>query len=124
LYQMAQLFNRLGSLGLGIALAGGIASSALYNGTPDFFVEVPEDFSTISSKTHCCLQLKLLFNIIYSIAVDGGHRAVIYDRFQGVRNYVVGEGTHFIIPWVQKPIIYDVRSRPRNIPVITGSKGS
>ena len=44
--------------------------------------------------------------------------------FQGVRNYVVGEGTHFIIPWVQKPIIYDVRSRPRNVPVVTGSKGA
>lgn len=36
---------------------------------------------------------------------------------------MVGEGTHFFIPWVQKPIIFDVRSRPRNVPVITGSKG-
>lgn len=35
---------------------------------------------------------------------------------------MVGEGTHFIIPWVQKPIIFDIRSRPRNVPVITGSK--
>lgn len=35
----------------------------------------------------------------------------------------MGEGTHFLIPWVQKPIIFDCRSRPRNIPVITGSKG-
>lgn len=82
---VVQVFNRLGALGLGLAIAGGVASTALYN-------------------------------------VDGGHRAVIYDRFQGVRNYVVGEGTHFIIPWVQKPVIYDVRSRPRNVPVITGSK--
>lgn len=56
-------------------------------------------------------------------AVDGGHRAVIFDRFTGVKNYVVGEGTHFLIPWVQRPIIYDVRSRPRNVPVVTGSKG-
>lgn len=40
----------------------------------------------------------------------------------GVRENVIGEGTHFVIPWVQKPIIFDVRSRPRNIPVITGSK--
>jgi len=35
---------------------------------------------------------------------------------------VIGEGTHFFIPWVQKPIIFDIRSRPRNIPVVTGSK--
>jgi len=54
--------------------------------------------------------------------VDGGHRAVIFDRFAGIKNIVVGEGTHFFIPWVQKPIIFDIRSRPRNVPVITGSK--
>lgn len=54
--------------------------------------------------------------------VDGGYRAVIFDRFTGVKNYVVGEGTHFLIPFVQKPILYDIRSRPRNVPVITGSK--
>lgn len=54
--------------------------------------------------------------------VDGGHRAVIFDRFAGIKNLVVGEGTHFFIPWVQKPIIFDIRSRPRTVPVITGSK--
>ncbi|XP_018301372.1 protein l(2)37Cc [Mycetomoellerius zeteki] len=82
---MAQFFNRLGQLGLGIALTGGVINSALYN-------------------------------------VDGGHRAVIFDRFAGIKNTVIGEGTHFFIPWVQKPIIFDIRSRPRNVPVITGSK--
>ena len=55
--------------------------------------------------------------------MDAGHRAVIFDRFRGVQDIVVGEGTHFLIPWVQKPIIFDCRSRPRNVPVITGSKG-
>lgn len=55
--------------------------------------------------------------------VDAGHRAVIFDRFRGVQDTVAGEGTHFVIPWVQKPIIFDCRSRPRNVPVITGSKG-
>jgi len=54
--------------------------------------------------------------------VDGGHRAVIFDRFSGVQQNVVGEGTHFMIPWVQMPIIYDIRARPKNIPTITGSK--
>ncbi|XP_041122526.1 prohibitin isoform X2 [Polyodon spathula] len=54
--------------------------------------------------------------------VDAGHRAVIFDRFRGVQDIVVGEGTHFLIPWVQKPILFDCRSRPRNVPVITGSK--
>lgn len=82
---MAQFFNRLGQLGLGLAVTGAVINSALYN-------------------------------------VDGGHRAVIFDRFAGIKNHVVGEGTHFFIPWVQKPIIFDIRSRPRNVPVVTGSK--
>lgn len=54
--------------------------------------------------------------------VDGGHRAVIFDRFRGVLPDVSGEGTHFLVPWVQRPIIFDVRSKPRNVPVMTGSK--
>ena len=34
----------------------------------------------------------------------------------------MGEGTHFMIPWVQTPIIFDIRSRPKNVPTMTGSK--
>lgn len=48
---------------------------------------------------------------------------MIFDRFRGVQENVIGEGTHFLIPWVQRPIIFDIRARPRNIPVATGSKG-
>ncbi len=29
--QVAQLFNRLGQLGLGVAIAGGVVNSALFN---------------------------------------------------------------------------------------------
>ncbi|XP_038191331.1 prohibitin-like isoform X2 [Arvicola amphibius] len=54
--------------------------------------------------------------------VDDGHRAVIFDQFRGVQDVVVGEGTHFLIPWVQKPIIFDCCLQPRNVPVITSSK--
>ncbi|XP_026747925.1 protein l(2)37Cc-like [Trichoplusia ni] len=59
-------------------------------------------------------------NALYN--VDGGERAVIFDRFSGINEAVVGEGTHFIIPWVQKPIIFDVKSNPQNISTRTGSK--
>ena len=81
----AQLLNRLGQLGVGLAVGGAVINNALYN-------------------------------------VDGGHRAVIFDRFTGIKDQVTGEGTHFIIPWVQRPILYDIRSRPMNIPSVTGSK--
>ncbi|TKR93420.1 hypothetical protein L596_007881 [Steinernema carpocapsae] len=80
-----KILGRLGQIGVGVAVVGGIAQSALYN-------------------------------------VDGGQRAVIFDRFTGVKQEVSGEGTHFIIPWVQRPIIFDIRSTPRAITTITGSK--
>ncbi|XP_050703174.1 prohibitin 1-like [Eriocheir sinensis] len=83
--QLASLFTRVGQLGFGVAVVGGVLNSALYN-------------------------------------VDAGHRAVIFDRFVGVKQVVIGEGTHFFIPWVQKPILFDARTRPRNVPVVTGSK--
>ena len=56
----AQLLNRIGQLGLGLAVGGAVVNNALYN-------------------------------------VDGGHRAVIFDRFTGVKPDVVGEGTHFMV---------------------------
>jgi len=81
----ARILNSLGGLGIGLAITGAVANSALYN-------------------------------------VDGGQRAVIFDRFRGVIPDVSGEGTHFLVPWVQRPIIFDVRSKPRNVAVITCSK--
>lgn len=81
----AQLFSRLGQLGVGVAIAGSIANSTLFN-------------------------------------VDGGHRAVMFDRFRGVQQEVIGEGTHFMVPYIQSPIIFDIRARPKNVPTVTGSK--
>jgi len=54
--------------------------------------------------------------------VKGGTRAVIFDRLSGVKETVVNEGTHFLVPWLQRAIVYDVRTRPRNISTTTGSK--
>jgi len=54
--------------------------------------------------------------------VDGGYRAVMFDRFRGVLRGVSGEGTHFRVPWLQTPHIFDVRIRPRNISSNTGTK--
>ena len=54
--------------------------------------------------------------------VNGGHRAVMFDRFQGIKPDTIGEGTHFRIPWVQRPIVYDIRIRPRSIATATGTK--
>jgi len=54
--------------------------------------------------------------------VEGGQRVVIFDRLSGVQQQLVGEGTHFLIPWLQRPVNFDVRIRPRRIETMTGSK--
>jgi prohibitin 1 len=54
--------------------------------------------------------------------VSGGHRAVVFNRFSGVEEAVRGEGMHFRIPWVQRPVIFDVRTRPHAINSVTGTK--
>ena len=54
--------------------------------------------------------------------VDAGKRAVIFDRFQGVKSQTTGEGMHFLIPWIQRAILFDIRTRPRVISTNTGSK--
>lgn len=54
--------------------------------------------------------------------VDGGQRAVLFDRFRGVLDSTVGEGTHFLIPWLQKPYIFDIRTRPHTFASNSGTK--
>ena len=60
------------------------------------------------------------YNSIYS--VDGGHRAVMFNRVLGMKSTVYGEGINFNIPWFERPIIYDIRTRPVNLQTLTGSK--
>lgn len=54
--------------------------------------------------------------------VEGGHRAVLFNRIVGVRENVYGEGTHVKIPFIDVPVIYDVRAKPRSIQSLTGSR--
>ncbi|KAF8349882.1 band 7 family-domain-containing protein [Amanita rubescens] len=54
--------------------------------------------------------------------VPGGFRAVMFDRFSGVKDKATGEGTHLLVPWLQRAILYDCRIKPRNISTTTGSK--
>lgn len=62
----------------------------------------------------------LLNSSLYT--VDGGQRAVLFDRFSGVSDKTVGEGTHFLVPWLQKPFIFDIRTRPHTFSSISGTK--
>ncbi|CAF4248592.1 unnamed protein product, partial [Rotaria sordida] len=86
LFNNIEEFSVLRRIGIGLAIAGGVINSMLYN-------------------------------------VDDGHRAVIFDCFQGVKLGVIEEGTHFMISWLHRPIIFDIRTRPRSILSITEIKG-
>lgn len=60
------------------------------------------------------------YNSLYT--VDGGHRGVVFNRLQGVKDQVYGEGTHFVVPWFEWPVIFDVRTRPKELPSLTGTR--
>ena len=60
------------------------------------------------------------YNSIYT--VQGGHRAVVFNRIVGMKDNVYGEGLNFNIPWFEHPVIYDIRTRPVNLQTLTGSK--
>ncbi|TMW91772.1 prohibitin-1, mitochondrial-like [Solanum pennellii] len=64
---------------------------------------------------------------VYGIAnslynVDGGNRAIVFNRILGVKDKVYPEGTHFMIPWIDRPVIYDVRARPHLVESTSGSR--
>jgi len=47
----------------------------------------------------------------------------MFDQLRGgILPDVSGEGTHFLIPMIQRPIIFDIRTKPREIPSVTGTK--
>ncbi|CAA2960407.1 prohibitin-1, mitochondrial-like [Olea europaea var. sylvestris] len=59
-------------------------------------------------------------NSLYN--VEGGHRAVVFNRIVGIKEKVYPEGTHLMIPWFERPIIYDVRARPNLVESTSGSR--
>jgi|EP01046_Picozoa_sp_COSAG06_P053272 prohibitin 2 len=69
-----------------------------------------------------------LYNSVYN--VEAGRRAILFNRFgmgfgaKGIdpAQPIIREGTHFALPWFQRPIIYDCRTRPNTFTSLTGSK--
>ena len=60
------------------------------------------------------------YNSFYT--VQGGHRAVVFNRLMGMKDSTYGEGLNFNIPWFERPVIFDIRTRPVNLQTLTGSK--
>lgn len=62
----------------------------------------------------------LASNCMYN--VESGHRAIKFSRIYGIMKRIYEEGTHFAIPWIERPVIFDIRARPRVVVSLTGSK--
>lgn len=60
------------------------------------------------------------YNSVFT--VDGGHRAVMFNRLLGMKETIYNEGLNFNVPWFERPIVYDIRTRPVNLQTLTGSK--
>ena len=62
------------------------------------------------------------YRSLYSVAP--GERAIKFNIFRGVLPEITGEGTHVLLPLIERPIVFDVRTRPRAIKSTTGTRGA
>lgn len=58
------------------------------------------------------------------VTIQPGHAALIYNRIGGLdEKAVLTEGLNFVLPWFQRTVEFDVRTRPAPIDTHSGSKG-
>ena len=58
----------------------------------------------------------------FVFVVDGGERALVFNKLRGLQPHVYGEGMHFKIPMIMSPRYFEIRDRPRLISSSTGTK--
>jgi prohibitin 2 len=61
---------------------------------------------------------------MFIVLVDSGHRAILFNKITGLKSHTYKEGMHLMMPWFERPYIYDVRTHPTTIKSVTGSKGN
>jgi len=57
---------------------------------------------------------------VYS--VEAGHMSIKYHRLNGLGATTYREGIHIMFPWVERPVVFDVRARPHTMTSLTGSR--
>lgn len=58
-----------------------------------------------------------------AMTITPGHLGLVYNRWDGLNDKVsLKPGLNFIIPWFQRAIIYDIRTRAQPIDTQSGSK--
>lgn len=68
------------------------------------------------------VSIPVLYTFELLSLVKAGERAIIFNRIGGIKEFVYGEGTHVVLPWLEWPIIFDIRTRPRAIKSQTGTR--
>ena len=59
------------------------------------------------------------------VTINPGHKGIVYSRFGGlVEKWTLNEGLNFIVPWIHRPIVFDVRTQVSFTDTVTGTKGS
>ena len=54
--------------------------------------------------------------------VQPGHKGLIFNKVTGLRDDVLHEGLHIMIPYIEHPLLFDVRTRPHKFKSQTGTK--
>lgn len=67
---------------------------------------------SIYSKGHTCMVRPMLVS----------NPIVVYQYSISFYMQVYPEGTHIMIPWFERPVIYDVRARPHLVESTSGSR--
>lgn len=52
------------------------------------------------------------------VVVPAGHRAVVFNAFTGVEPRTLADGTHLLMPFVETPVKYDVRTQTYTMSVV------
>ena len=57
--------------------------------------------------------------------MEPGHKGIVYSRLTGLSDTAtLNEGLNIVIPFFQRAIVYNVRTRPELINTQSGSKGN
>ena len=57
------------------------------------------------------------------VTIQPGHLGITYNRFGGLsETTTLKEGLNFVIPWFQRAIVFDIKTRPQLINTQSGSK--
>ncbi|KAG5492432.1 hypothetical protein JKF63_01010 [Porcisia hertigi] len=67
-----------------------------------------------------CVSIYALYKSVFF--VPGGFRAVKFNCITGLYDRTYGEGANFAIPFLETPVVFDIRNKPIEVPTASGSR--